>query len=88
MLISISIHACTGSLCFRPIILKMLNSSELVVQAIAYLVKGRQMLQEYLASRCDNPPLATCTVLGYLTPIKKDVTQRWPCFRLDVGFGV
>ena len=55
MLISISIHAYTGTLCFRPIILKRLNSSELVVQTIAYLVKGRQMLQKYLANRCDNP---------------------------------
>ena len=55
MLISTSIHAYTGTLCFRPIILKRLNSSELVVQTIAYLVKGRQMLQKYLANRCDNP---------------------------------
>ena len=46
MLISISIHAYTGTLCFRPIILKRLNSSEFVVQTIAYLVKGRQMLQK------------------------------------------
>ena len=59
-----------GILCFRPIILKRLNSSELVVQAIVYLVKGRQMLQEYLANRYDNPTLlATCKVLGYLTQI-------------------
>ena len=69
MLICISIHAYTGTLCFRPIILKMLNSSELVVQTIAYLVKGRQILHEYIANRCDNPPLATCKVLGYLTQI-------------------
>ena len=88
MLISISIHAYTCTLCFRPIILKRLNSSELVVQAIAYLVKGRQMLQKYLANRRDNPPLATCKVLRYLTRYKKDVTQRWPCFRLDVIFDV
>ena len=71
MLISISIQAYTGTLCFRPIILKRLNSSELVVQTIAYLVKGRQMLQKYLANRCDNPPLATCKVLRYLTQIYK-----------------
>ena len=72
MLISISIHAYTGTLCFRPIILKMLNSSELVVQTIAYLVKGRQMLQKYLANhRCDNPPLATCSVEIFDPDIKR-----------------
>ena len=50
MLICISIHADTGTLCFRPIILKRVNSSELVVQTIVYLVEGRQMLQEYQAN--------------------------------------
>ena len=42
MLICISIRADTGTLCFRPIILKRVNSSELVVETIVYLVKGRQ----------------------------------------------
>ena len=72
MLICISMHAGTGTLCIRPIILK----SKLVVQTIVYLVEGRQMLQEYLLSRYivfvvseANLPLATCKVLGYLTKI-------------------
>ena len=81
MLISISIHAYTGTLCFRPIILKRLNSSELVVQTIAYLVKGRQMLQKYLATTTSHVQ----SVEIFDPDIKKDVTQRWPCFRLDVG---
>ena len=38
MLICISIHADTDTLCFRPIILKRVNSSELVVQTIIYSV--------------------------------------------------
>ena len=71
MLICISIHAYTGTLCFRPIIRKRLNSSELVVQTIVYLVKGRQTLQGYLANRYDKPLLATYKVLGYLTQIHK-----------------
>ena len=71
MLISISMHAYTGTLCFRPIILKRLNSSELVVQTVAYLVKGRQMLHKYLANRCDNPPLATCSVEIFDPNIKR-----------------
>ena len=53
MLVCISIHADTDSLCFRPKILKSVNFSELVVQKIAYLAKGRQMLQEYQANRLD-----------------------------------
>ena len=69
MLISISIHAYTGTLCFQPIILKRLNSSELVVQTIAYLVKGRQMLLKYLA----NPPLATCKVLSHSIQVVSSV---------------
>ena len=48
MLVCISIHADTDTLCFRPKILK-----ELVVQKIVYLAKGRQMLQEYQANRFD-----------------------------------
>ena len=80
MLVCISIHADTDTLCFRPKIHKRVNSSELVVQKIVYLAKGRQMLQEYQANRFDNPsavfvvseankPLATCKVLGYLTQL-------------------
>ena len=38
MLICISIHADTGTLCFCPIILKRVNSSELVVQTTDYLL--------------------------------------------------
>ena len=53
MLVCISIHAATDTLCFRPKILKRVNSSELVVQKIVYLAKGRQMLQEYQANRFD-----------------------------------
>ena len=40
MLVCISIHADTEALCFRPKILKRVNSSELVVQKIVYLAKG------------------------------------------------
>ena len=85
MLICISIHADTGTLYFRPIILKRVNSSELVIQIIVYLVKGRQMLQEYLLKWYEiihnfpsvvvfvvseaYLPLATCKVLGYLIQI-------------------
>ena len=76
MLISISIHAYTGTLCFRPIILKRLNSSELVVQTIDYLVKGRQMLQKYLANRCDNPPLATVQSVEIFDPDIKRMSLR------------
>ena len=47
MLVCISIHADTDTLCFRTKILKRVNSSELVVQKIVYLANGRQMLQEY-----------------------------------------
>ena len=42
MLICISIHADTGALCFRPIILKRVNSSKFVVETIVYLIKGRK----------------------------------------------
>ena len=80
MSVCISIHADTDTLCFRRIILKRVNSSELVVQKIVYLAKGRQMLQEYQARVHHipsvvfvvseaNKPLATCKVLGYLTQI-------------------
>ena len=37
MLVCISIHAGTDTLCFRPKILKRVNSSELVVQKIVNL---------------------------------------------------
>ena len=50
MLVCISIHADTDTLCFRPKILKRVISSELVVQKIVYLAKWRQMLQEYQAN--------------------------------------
>ena len=50
MLVCISIHAGTDTLSFRPKILKRVNSSELVVQKIVNLAKGRQMLQEYQAN--------------------------------------
>ena len=53
MLVCISIHAGADTLCFRPKILKRVNSSELVVQKIVNLAKGRQMLQEYQANRFD-----------------------------------
>ena len=36
MSVCISIHADTDTLCFRPIILKRVNSPELVVQKIVY----------------------------------------------------
>ena len=43
MLICISIHADTDTLCFLPIMFKRVNSSELVVQTIVYLVKGSKV---------------------------------------------
>ena len=65
MLVCISIHADTDTLCFRPKILKKVNSSELVVQKIVYLAKGRQMLQEYQANRFDkSTPHSVCSICG------------------------
>ena len=65
MLVSISIHADTNTLFFRPIMLKRVNSSELVVQKIVYLAKGRQMLQEYQANRYNNStPHSVCSICG------------------------
>ena len=65
MLVCISIHADTETLCFCPIILKRVNSSELVVQKIVYLAKGRQMLQEYQANRYDkSTPHSVCSICG------------------------
>ena len=65
MLVCISIHADTEALCFRPKILKRVNSSELVVQKIVYLAKGRQMLQEYQANRFDkSTPHSICSICG------------------------
>ena len=84
MLICISIHADTDTLYFRPIILKRVHSSDIVIQIIVYLVKGRQMLQENLLQWYEiihnipsvvfvvseaYLPLATCKVLGYLIQI-------------------
>ena len=65
MSVCISIHADTDTICFRPIILKRVNSSELVVQKIVYLAKGRQMLQEYQANRYDkSTPHSVCSICG------------------------
>ena len=65
MSVCISIHADTDTLCFRLIILKMVNPSELVVQKIVYLAKGRQMLQEYQANRYDkSTPHSVCSICG------------------------
>ena len=58
MLVCISIHAGTDPLCFRPKILKRVNSSELVVQKIVNLAKGRQMLHEYQANRFDKASIS------------------------------
>ena len=44
MLVCISRHADTDTLCFRSIILKRVNSSELVVQKIVYLAILRPIL--------------------------------------------
>ena len=65
MSVCTSIHTDTDTLCFRPIILKRVNSSELVVQKIVYLAKGRQMLQEYQANRYDkSTPHSVCSICG------------------------
>ena len=82
MLICISIHADTDTLCFRPIILKRVNSSELVIQTIVIRSKGDKCYR-YIKRTCmmrvhhipsvvfvvseANKLLATCKVLGYLT---------------------
>ena len=65
MSVCISIHADTDTLRFRPIILKRVNASELVVQKIVYLAKGRQMLQEYQANMYDkSTPHSVCSICG------------------------
>ena len=84
MLVCISIHAGTDTLCFRPKILKRVNSSELVFRKLLIWPKGDKCYRNikrtglirlhyipsvvFVVSEA-NKPLATCKVLGYLTQI-------------------
>ena len=52
MLVRISIHVDTSLLCFSSSYnTQSVNSPKLIVQTIGHLVKGRQMLQEYLLTK-------------------------------------